>query len=64
MSVDSPCIDVCKLDETRSYCTGCLRTLDEIRQWRDMSDGQKRRVVESCATRRGQPAYSNSSRPI
>ncbi len=52
MSVESPCIDVCKLDESRSHCTGCLRTLDEIRQWRDMSDGQKRRVVEACARRR------------
>jgi len=54
MSVESPCIDVCKLDETRSFCTGCLRTLDEIRQWRDMSDGQKRRIVENCARRRSE----------
>ena len=54
MSVDSPCIDVCKLDETRLYCTGCLRTLDEIRQWRDMSDGQKRRVIDFCARRRAE----------
>jgi len=54
MSVESPCIDVCKLDETRSYCIGCLRTLDEIRLWRDMSDGRKRRVLELCARRRSQ----------
>lgn len=52
MSVDSPCIDVCKLDEARRYCTGCLRTLDEIRQWRDLNDGQKRQVVDACAHRR------------
>jgi predicted Fe-S protein YdhL (DUF1289 family) len=54
MSVDSPCIDICKLDDTRSYCTGCLRSLEEIRQWRDMSDGQKRRVIDFCARRRAE----------
>ncbi len=55
MTVDSPCIDICKLDvETRSYCTGCLRTRDEIKFWRDMSDGQRRRVIDFCARRRAE----------
>ena len=26
------CINKCKLDETRQFCTGCLRTMEEIIQ--------------------------------
>lgn len=54
MMVESPCVDICTLDEARLYCTGCLRTLDEIVLWRDLDDGQKGRVVEACARRRAE----------
>ena len=26
----SPCINECKLDDTKSYCIGCRRTIEEI----------------------------------
>ncbi|WP_284335895.1 DUF1289 domain-containing protein [Comamonas sp. NoAH] len=29
----SPCISVCRMDDARQYCVGCLRTLDELRAW-------------------------------
>ena len=31
--VASPCINVCRMTEDRSYCKGCFRTIDEIRAW-------------------------------
>ena len=31
--VASPCINVCRMTEDRSYCQGCFRTIDEIRAW-------------------------------
>ncbi len=40
-SVPSPCISVCELDERRSSCKGCLRTLDELRAWGAMTDSEK-----------------------
>jgi uncharacterized protein len=39
--VGSPCTDVCKLDPESGYCQGCLRTRDEIRAWKTMSDAHK-----------------------
>lgn len=44
MSIPSPCKGACKLDADRVYCTGCLRTLDEIKQWSGYSDHEKEAV--------------------
>ena len=41
-AVPSPCISVCKMDDARLYCLGCLRTIDEIRQWSQADDAAKR----------------------
>lgn len=40
----SPCISVCKMNEDRSLCTGCLRTLDEIAAWSRLDDAGKRAI--------------------
>ena len=45
MTVESPCVNVCKLDAAR-VCIGCGRSVAEIRDWKASSDGAKRRVVE------------------
>jgi predicted Fe-S protein YdhL (DUF1289 family) len=49
--VDSPCINVCRLD-ARRVCTGCGRTIDEIAGWRGMSDAERRVVVKDASKRR------------
>lgn len=46
----SPCRAICRLDE-RDICTGCHRTLDEIRRWRDMDDGERRQVLAALSAR-------------
>ena len=52
--VPSPCINVCKLDETSGWCTGCLRTLDEIACWSQLDDDGKRAVWQQLPQRRVQ----------
>ncbi len=52
MAVASPCIDVCRMDGRTGYCTGCLRTAEEIRRWRKLTDHQCRRVLEDAKRRR------------
>jgi len=47
--VPSPCIHDCRLDEARTYCQGCLRTLDEVVAWRTMDDAQRLRVLRRLA---------------
>ncbi len=39
-TTESPCIKVCQLD-LEDRCRGCGRTLDEIRDWRDMTAAQR-----------------------
>lgn len=40
-TMPSPCIKVCQLDAGRTYCTACMRTLDEIGGWSQYSTKQK-----------------------
>jgi predicted Fe-S protein YdhL (DUF1289 family) len=49
----SPCILVCRMDAADRYCLGCARTRDEIARWWAMPDAEKRSVLATLATRRG-----------
>lgn len=49
---DSPCVNVCQMDERIGLCKGCLRTIDEIAAWASMSDAQKREVKTQLLSRR------------
>ena len=40
------------MDARTGLCEGCLRTIDEIARWSQMSDDQKRAVWEQLALRR------------
>lgn len=42
--VPSPCINLCKMDEARLYCLGCMRTIPEIIAWSKADDDYKRAV--------------------
>ena len=50
-NIESPCVNVCALDVTRTFCVGCYRTRDEIARWRDASEDEKRRI-KAAATKR------------
>ncbi len=49
--VASPCIGVCAMNESTGFCHGCYRTIEEIRDWWDMSDAKKQTVVDELAAR-------------
>ena len=42
--VPSPCVSVCQMDDDTALCQGCLRTLDEIRQWGNADDHHRRTI--------------------
>ncbi len=50
--VPSPCISVCKLAPERTHCTGCLRTLAEIRAWKTLPSDEKRAILKELEERR------------
>lgn len=39
----SPCIGICRAE--RSYCVGCLRTLQEIAAWSGLSEAERLRIL-------------------
>ncbi|WP_179404097.1 DUF1289 domain-containing protein [Burkholderia guangdongensis] len=45
MAVKSPCIDVCSFDGKSGYCVGCLRTLEEARLWKKMTDHRRHQII-------------------
>lgn len=52
MSISSPCIGVCELDdETMSYCIGCFRTRDEIARWSRVDETEQMRILEAARQR-------------
>ena len=63
-AVPSPCISVCRMDDARQYCVGCLRTLDEIAAWGRASDPQRLAILDAVAARRTlQSPASNARSP-
>ena len=39
------------MDAEQRYCEGCLRTLAEIAQWAEMSEGERAAVVAQLPAR-------------
>ena len=50
--VPSPCIKVCVLDRASGLCRGCLRTIDEVAGWVEMTPDEKRATLIRCEQRR------------
>jgi predicted Fe-S protein YdhL (DUF1289 family) len=50
--VESPCIDVCAMDEATGLCQGCYRSIEEIAAWATASDETKRLILAAVAQRR------------
>jgi predicted Fe-S protein YdhL (DUF1289 family) len=51
--VESPCVNICRMDSENRYCIGCWRTLDEIRQWTTMTDEERAAVMAQLESRTG-----------
>src|SRR5262245_45156479 len=44
MSVPSPCIGICTMDEVLGWCRGCGRTDDEIAEWPSAGDFRREAI--------------------
>ena len=45
MALKSPCTGVCEFDGRTGYCGECLRTLEEARDWKKMTDHKRHQIV-------------------
>ena len=50
--IDSPCIDVCRIDPATRLCTGCLRSIEEITAWGRLTPAQRRAIMATLPARR------------
>ena len=51
--IPSPCISVCRMNEERSYCEGCFRSIPEIRAWASANAAQRLAIWAQLAERAG-----------
>jgi len=42
--IESPCVRNCSLNEN-NICTGCLRNLEEIKEWSQADEARKREII-------------------
>jgi predicted Fe-S protein YdhL (DUF1289 family) len=50
--VPSPCVQICTLDPVTGLCRGCLRSIQEITDWVEMSAEEKRATLARIELRR------------
>ncbi len=51
ISIPSPCIGICRMDESTGLCLGCARSGEEIAIWRDTGEAQRRRIWAALPAR-------------
>lgn len=49
--VESPCINVCRIDAPTGWCEGCGRTIGEIAGWLTMDEGARAEVTAALPAR-------------
>jgi uncharacterized protein len=59
----SPCVGICRLDDMTGLCVGCLRNIDEIRDWMIMLPAERQEVLRRLDERRRQSVDGSGSAP-
>lgn len=52
--IESPCVKLCSIHPEARLCVGCLRSLDEIGAWSQMSAEERRSIMAELPGRRPQ----------
>ncbi len=49
--METPCVNICVLDDATGTCVGCGRTVAEIAGWTGMSDRERRAIMAALPDR-------------
>lgn len=52
--IESPCVRICVIHPEARLCTGCLRSIDEIARWSQMTPQERRTIMAELPGRTGQ----------
>ncbi|MEL6958574.1 MAG: DUF1289 domain-containing protein [Pseudomonadota bacterium] len=60
--IESPCIKVCVIHPETRLCTGCLRSIDEIGAWSQMSADDRSAIMAELPSRKAGPVTRRGGR--
>jgi uncharacterized protein len=49
--MESPCVNICVMNEVTGMCTGCGRTRQEIASWSSITNTDRRRIMAELPRR-------------
>lgn len=59
--IDSPCVDVCRIEPETGLCAGCARTLEEIAHWSAMTGEERAAIMKALPARRAAAAQAQAT---
>ncbi len=60
--IESPCIKVCVIEPKSRLCLGCLRSIDEIGSWSQMTPEMRTSVMEDLPSRKSKISQRRGGR--
>ena len=51
--IETPCVNICRMDAENRYCIGCFRTLEELKSWSQMTEAERAAVMAQLESRTG-----------
>ena len=51
VAIETPCEQICIVDQPSGLCRGCGRSLAEIGRWTAYSDGERSRIMDELPRR-------------
>jgi predicted Fe-S protein YdhL (DUF1289 family) len=49
--IETPCVNICRMDAENRYCIGCFRTLEELKSWSQMTEAERAAVMAQLESR-------------
>lgn len=49
--METPCVNICLLDDASGLCVGCGRSGDEIARWVQLSPAERRAIMDALPER-------------
>ena len=65
LDMESPCVNICRINAEARICAGCGRTLDEIADWTRYPPARRRAIMNELPARRARAGIcdANTARP-
>lgn len=58
--METPCVNICVIDQATRLCAGCHRSIDEIARWRAYTDAERARIMAELPARAAQAEPSKA----